>query len=288
MPAAKQNLVTVTCPKCGHQQPEPRSTYSTICKKCQAHFRIEKAVRPAAKPAKPAFAVKQIECFSCGTELEVPVAAESTMCKRCSSHVDLRDYHITQTFSKNFRTYGRLVIEEKGYVLNTDSLVGDAVIKGRLIGKLVAKRTLEIYSSATIKGSFSAGQLVIPAGNHFRWPEVLRIGGAEIGGELAANLHSTGTVLLKSTARFFGDVQAANLVVENGAVFVGAAKIGLLPADSAKGRTVAGQETPPASATGISSPTRATGAKERTAQERAKRALRTRYRDIHNDRSSAT
>ena len=274
MPAAKQNLVTVTCPKCGHQQPEPRSTYSTICKKCQAHFRIEKAVRPAAKPAKPAFAVKQIECFSCGTELEVPVAAESTMCKRCSSHVDLRDYHITQTFSKNFRTYGRLVIEEKGYVLNTDSLVGDAVIKGRLIGKLVAKRTLQIYSSATIKGSFSAGQLVIPAGNHFRWPEVLCIGGAEIGGELAANLHSTGTVLLKSTARFFGDVQAA--------------KIGLLPADSAKGRTVAGQETPPASATGISSPTRATGAKERTAQERAKRALRTRYRDIHNDRSSAT
>jgi cytoskeletal protein CcmA (bactofilin family) len=33
-------------------------------------------------------------------------------------------------------------------------------------------------------------------------------------------------VLLKSTARFFGDVEAANLVVESGAVFVGVARVG--------------------------------------------------------------
>ena len=148
------------------------------------------------------------------------------MCKRCSSHVDLRDYQITKTESKNFRTYGRLVVEEKGYVLNTDSLVGEAVIKGRLIGKIVAHRSLEIYSTAAIKGSFSTGRLLIPAGNHFQWSELLRIGGAEISGELAANIQSSGTILLKSTGRLFGDIQAANLVVESGAVFVGTAKIG--------------------------------------------------------------
>ena len=68
--------------------------------------------------------------------------------------------------------------------------------------------------------------MIVPAGNHFRWPEPLRLGGAEIGGELVANLQSTGTVLLKSTGRFFGDVQAGNFVVESGAVFVGDAKIG--------------------------------------------------------------
>ena len=148
------------------------------------------------------------------------------MCKRCSRHVDLRDYQITQTVSKNFRTYGRLVLEEKGYLLNTDSFVGEAVIKGRFIGKIAAKRSLEIYSSASIKGSFAAGRLIIPAGNHFRWKEPLSVGGAEIGGELVANLQSAGTVLLRATARLFGDVQAGSLVVENGAVFVGAARIG--------------------------------------------------------------
>src|SRR5207244_12109078 len=88
-------------------------------------------------------------------------------------------------------------------------------IKGRMIGKLVAERTLEIHSSASIKGTFETGRLIVPPGNHFRWKEPLRVGGAEIGGELVANLQSAGTVRLQSTARFFGDVQAANLVVES-------------------------------------------------------------------------
>ena len=148
------------------------------------------------------------------------------MCKRCGSHVDLADYRITQTVSKNFRTHGRLLVEEKGYVLNADALVGDAVIKGRFIGKLVAEGTLEINTSANIKGSFTAGRLVIPAGHHFRWPEPLRMESADISGELVAAVQATGTVRLRSTARFFGAVQARDLVVESGAVFVATARIG--------------------------------------------------------------
>jgi cytoskeletal protein CcmA (bactofilin family) len=231
MAAPKTKTISATCPKCGHVQQEPRGTYSTICKECRTHIRLEdEAPKSKAsavpKAPKPTIELRRVSCFQCGTELDVPAAAESTMCKRCSSHVDLRDYQITQTISKNFRTYGRLFVEEKGYVLNTDSLVGEAVIKGRLIGKIVAHRTLEIYSTAAIKGSFNTGKLIIPAGNSFRWPELLRIGGADISGELVANIQSSGTVILRSAAHFFGDIQAANLVVESGAVFVGNAKIG--------------------------------------------------------------
>jgi cytoskeletal protein CcmA (bactofilin family) len=227
MAAAKQKTISATCPKCGHVQAEPRSAYSTICKECHSHFRLEEEKDQGPKGPKPKQEIerKQVTCFQCGTELEVPTAAESTMCKRCSSHVDLRDYQITQTVSKNFRTHGRLVLEEKGYILNTDSLVGDAVIKGRFIGKITAVRTLEIHSSASIKGTFSTGRLIVPAGTHFRWPDALQIGGAEISGELAANLQSQGTIVLKSSGRLFGDVEAANLVVESGAVYVGSARI---------------------------------------------------------------
>ena len=221
----------VSCPKCGHSQPEPKSAYSTVCKKCRGHFRLQGSTEPPAAAPLPKADIerRQVQCFECGTKLEVPLAAESTMCKRCSSHVDLRDYQITQTFSKNFRTYGRLVIEEKGYVLNTDSRVGEAIIKGRIIGKLIAERSLEIHSTARIKGTVSAGRLIVPVGNHFRWAEALRVGAAEIGGELVANLQSAGTVLLRSTARLFGDIEAADLVVEAGAVFVGAARVGRRP-----------------------------------------------------------
>src|SRR5215472_18883727 len=226
MAPANQKTVSVACPKCGHRQPEPKDAYSSICKKCRSHFRLEEALRPTAKAQKLEIEVRRIRCFQCGTELDVPLAAESTMCKRCSSHVDLRDYQITQTVSKNFRTYGRLVLEEKGYILNTDSLVGEAVLKGRLIGKINAKRSLEIHSTANIKGKFETGHLIIPAGHHFRWPEPLLVGGIELAGELAANVRSQGSVVLKSTARLFGDVQAANFIVESGAIFVGAARIG--------------------------------------------------------------
>ncbi len=225
MPSKTPDKVTVTCPRCGFQQPEPRAAYSTVCKNCQQHFRVQEALRPAAKTTKVVIEQRRVRCFQCGTELEAPKAAASTMCKRCSAYVDLSDYRVTQTVSKNFRTHGWLVVEEKGYVLNTEAVVGEAVIKGRLIGKLKAENTLEIHSSAHIKGTFTAGRLVIPPGNHFRWPEPLRLGGAEVGGELVADLHCTGTVRLKSTGRMFGDIEAANLVVESGAVFVGAANI---------------------------------------------------------------
>src|SRR5439155_11289790 len=131
--ASKPATIRVACPQCGHVQREPRSAYSTVCKLCQQHFRIQEALHPAATPEKPAIKQKLIRCFQCGSELQVPAAAESTMCRKCSSHVDLRDYQVNQTVSKNFRTHGRLVIEPKGYVLNTDSHVGEAVLKGRLI-----------------------------------------------------------------------------------------------------------------------------------------------------------
>ena len=226
MPSAKLQLVSVACPRCGHTQAEPPTAYSTICKQCRQHFHVQEALHPEANTAKPVIEQKRVRCFQCAAELDVPVAATSSMCKKCGGYVDLSDYHITHTVSKNFRTYGRLVIEEKGYVLNADALVGDALVKGRFIGKLVAERTLEIHSSANIRGSLTAGRLVVPAKHHFRWPEPLRCRGAEIAGELVADIHAPGTVRLRATARFFGTVEAGNLVVESGAVFVGAARIG--------------------------------------------------------------
>jgi cytoskeletal protein CcmA (bactofilin family) len=156
----------------------------------------------------------------------VAVTAASTLCNRCGSHVDLANYRITQTVSKKFRTHGRLLIEERGYVINSDAVVGEAVVKGCFIGKLVAEGTLEINSSANIKGSFTAGLLVIPVGHHFRWPEPLAVEGADISGELVANLQASGTVWLRASAQFFGVVQARNVLVESGAVVVGTARIG--------------------------------------------------------------
>lgn len=157
--------------------------------------------------------------------MDTAATAESTMCKRCSGYIDLKDYHIANAVSKNFKTRGAFVIEPKGNVFNTEAVVGDAVIKGRFLGKLNAER-LTIHSTAEIKGNFNTAHLIIPAENQFRWKEQINVGSAEIAGELAANLHASGTIILKSTARLFGNVEGKNFVVEDGAVVVGHVRVG--------------------------------------------------------------
>jgi cytoskeletal protein CcmA (bactofilin family)/DNA-directed RNA polymerase subunit RPC12/RpoP len=229
MPAKKQDKVLVTCPHCGHEQPEPRSAFSTICKKCGRHFRVQEALNPAPKAPGRATPQRRITCFECGADLDVPASAESTMCKRCSRYVDLQDYRITTAIAKNFKTKGRFVVEPKGYVFNTETIAGEIVLKGKFHGKLTAEQSLTIYSSAEIKGSLIAAHLIIPAENRFRWPERIQVGSAEIAGELAATVRATGTVTLKSTAHWFGDLDAGNLAVEAGAVIVGNLQIGAKP-----------------------------------------------------------
>lgn len=230
MPARKQEKTLLSCPHCGHQQSEPHTVLSTNCRACGRHFTIEELPRPnrkvADKAADKTERGRQITCFDCGTELDVALSAESTMCKRCGRYVDLKDYHIANAVSKNFKTKGAFVLEPKGYVFNTEATVGDAVIKGRFLGKLFAERSLTIYTTAEIKGTFNTGRLIIPAQNHFRWPVPIKLGSAEIAGELAADLFAEDTVVLKSTARLFGDVVTKHLVVEAGAVLVGQVRVG--------------------------------------------------------------
>jgi cytoskeletal protein CcmA (bactofilin family)/DNA-directed RNA polymerase subunit RPC12/RpoP len=222
----KPQQVAVTCPACGHTQLEPALAYSTVCKQCRAHFRVQDVLRPAARPPPPLRDVKRVACFKCAAGLEVPAAAQSTMCKHCGSHVDLRDYQITSAVSKNFKTKGRFVIEAGGYLFNSETIAGEVVLKGRFLGRLVAEQSLEVHSSAELKGRFQAEKLIVPAGQRFRWPEPIALGSAEILGEVAASLHAAATVALKSTARFFGDIVAGGLVVEEGAVLVGSMTIG--------------------------------------------------------------
>src|SRR6266850_2197056 len=208
MPATQQDKVRLACPHCGHHQLEPPTAFSSVCKKCGQHLRVQEILNPVVKPPvveAPAPERRRISCFECGAQLEVPLSAESTMCKKCSRYVDLKDYRITSAVSKNFKTRGAFVLEPKGYVFNTEAVVSNAILKGRFLGKLVAEQSLTIYSTAEIKGTFKTARLIIPAANHFRWTEPILVGSAEIAGELVNDLRAKGTIVVKSTARLFGN-----------------------------------------------------------------------------------
>jgi len=226
MPAIPQDKVKVACPHCGHEQLEPRTGISTLCKKCRGHFHVQEARQPARKAASPAPEKRRLICFECGAELDVALSAQSTMCKRCSRYIDLKDYVVTKAVSKNFKTKGSFTLEATGYLFNTETMAHDVVLKGRFLGKLTAWGSLTIHSTAEIRGTFKAANLIIPAANNFRWKERLEMGAADIAGELAADLVVEHTIILRSTARYFGNLTARNLVVEEGAVVVGNLRLG--------------------------------------------------------------
>lgn len=226
MPVTNLDKVPVACPHCGHQQPESRTAFSTICRKCGQNYRVQEVLKPSAKTPERIPAQRHVNCFECGVELDVPASAESTMCKRCGRYVDLHSYRITTAMAKNFKTKGALVIEPKGRVFNSEAIASDVSIKGQFHGKLTAERSLTIYSGADIKGNLIVARLIIPAENFFRCQHYLNARSAEITGELAANVRISGTLTIRAGARMFGDVDAVAVVVEAGAVVVGAMRIG--------------------------------------------------------------
>ena len=127
MPANIQDKILVICPHCGHPQAEPRTVFSTVCKKCSRNFRVQEALHPVKRAPELLPEQKRIICFECGAELVVSTSAQSTMCKRCSRYMDLKDYVINNAVSKNFKTKGAFSIEPAGYVFNTEIIAGEAV-----------------------------------------------------------------------------------------------------------------------------------------------------------------
>src|SRR5260370_38023243 len=92
---SKPDKVMVDCPHCGHSQAEPRGAFSTICKKCRGHIRIQAVSRPSRKAAAAtAVARRHIDWFDCGTELDESLTAQSTMEQRRSCSIDLQFTHI--------------------------------------------------------------------------------------------------------------------------------------------------------------------------------------------------
>src|SRR5438552_2465065 len=85
MPAKKQAKVLVTCPRCGHQQSEPRAAISTACKQCGQYIRVQEVLKPAARAPERPREIRKITCFECGSELLSGAPVCGTIVGRCGS-----------------------------------------------------------------------------------------------------------------------------------------------------------------------------------------------------------
>lgn len=215
-----RHKVRVTCPHCGYIEREDAAAPFVVCGRCGQDYGLFQGRKPPVE-------VRPVTCVHCGARLEVATAALSTICRQCSAHLDLCDYHVASIAFKSFKTAGRLIIEETGYVHDTGALVGEAIIKGKFRGNLTAARSLTIHPTGQLMGSIRTAKLIIPPRTRFVWPQELHVREAEIHGEVEMTLRAEDRVWLGSTARFLGEIRTARLIVDDGAVLVGATQAGL-------------------------------------------------------------
>ena len=208
------------CPHCGSPQKAPPTAFSTVCKDCGAHIKVQDILKPKASRAVAVVERRGITCPDCSRTRGAGECGIDDVQAVQQSHRSAGLSNLERCVEK-LPDERQIRHRTERICVQHGSECGRRGDQRPLFGQADRGANLDDLSSAEIKGTFTAGLLIIPAQNQFRWPQTLTVGSAEIAGELVADLIATNTVTLKSTGHMFGNAQARNLVVEPGAVLVG-------------------------------------------------------------------
>ncbi|HRZ86356.1 MAG TPA: polymer-forming cytoskeletal protein [bacterium] len=191
-----------------------------------SHYRVFKAAsaqqsqqsQPAAAP-KPAANLRKVTCPHCNYDQLVHEEALSDFCKNCKKRITLAaapsktpqpqktafTHHVRSVTCSNCGVPQHVpnnalssFCQKCGNRINLQ----DYEIKGKFNGELSTKGTMTV----TISGDVHAD---------------VKVGSAVIEGKMVGKITAEGVVELKSTARLYGDVIATQLIVNDGAIFVG-------------------------------------------------------------------
>jgi cytoskeletal protein CcmA (bactofilin family)/DNA-directed RNA polymerase subunit RPC12/RpoP len=238
--------VSVECPHCGFKQLEYEAARSTLCRQCGKHF-VVRAEQLAAKPrieSEEAGAgqslrrrlgalwnrarTTSVACFDCGATQELTSAATSTICPSCSVHMDLRDYKITTSFSRNIRTHGEVHITTTGDLSSHNVVCRAAIIDGRLRGNLHCVEKAEFRAPGKIHGKLTALKVLIGKKADVQFFRQLKVGSIEIRGAMSGEIVAETVVLIRGSGSLDGNVVARAINVEKGGKFSGQLMIGRL------------------------------------------------------------
>ena len=250
---------------------------STLCRQCGRHFDIAEpqeatavGTREAVLPGEPQNLLRRFEglwnrehstkihCFECSAEQEISSSASSTICPACSANIDLRDYKITTSFSRNIRTHGTIYVSASGDLSSNTVVCRSAVIKGKLRGSLHCVGDVEFKGVGRVPGKLTAHRVLVDKKANVQFFRPLQVGSLEIRGSMAGEVVAETIVLirkngsldgnvtaksitvygkvhgnitvgerceLKSCCTLQGDLKAAHLVVEEGASFIGKSEV---------------------------------------------------------------
>lgn len=192
-----------------------------------------------------------VGCFECDATHEVSSSAHSSTCRACGAYIDLQDYKITGSFSRNIVTRGSVYLSSKGDLSSSKIICDSAILHGKMRGNIRCLGKLTIRSTGRVPGTFEANKLIVEKGSDIVLARPLRVAQAEIGGKLSAQIFAEGQVSILKTGILEGDVTARGFAVEKGGIFQGELTIGPqpssvdpIPAAKESSRDVQANETP--------------------------------------------
>lgn len=177
-PQARPNVKQrkVSCPHCGFEQFAIEEALSVFCKNCSKRITVGAMIKPQQSQMAQVDAFKRMTqhpthfrsttCPKCAARQNVPNNALSSFCQKCGHRINLQDYEIKGKFTGPLSTKGTLLITISGDV-RSDVNVGNAVIEGKLVGKVIAEGVVELKSTAKLYGDVIAAKLIVSDGALF-------------------------------------------------------------------------------------------------------------------------
>ena len=166
-----------------------------------------------------------ISCYHCEHSLEVSSAAQSSQCSKCGGHISLRDYEVDHAWRRRIQTRGNVKILKGGSILGVTVQCHDLTVLGNLEAPVNCSGKLMIRSHGKIIGNVKCGELRVERGAEVEFQGAVTTNKAYIDGNVRAQLTCMGTITLEKKAHLQGPIQAAGLVVKEGAKHTGSMEV---------------------------------------------------------------
>ena len=207
----------LTLPSLGSGVARPQSADSAAQTPVQGGGLRDRLGRMFGSAPKSQFA----RCFECNGVHEVSGTARSTICRDCGAYIDLQDYKITGSFSRNIATRGTVLVSRSGVLSSSKIICANAVIHGKLRGNLLCTGKVSLRSRGRLPGSLEAAFLVIEKGSDIEFGLPIKVTGLDVAGRVSGQIISDGHVNVHRTGHLSGPVRAKGFTVEKGGVFEG-------------------------------------------------------------------
>jgi len=230
----------VRCPHCSAEQLEPVHAYSTYCRSCGQHFRIRQDNSPptsdipirreslieriASKAVKRA--PREVYCYACSTTHEASAYTKHTLCPRCGTSIEVADLVVDRPVTRRVDTRGDLTVTKDGFLSNASSICRNAVVEGKISGRLFCVGNLRLNSSERMTAEFIAREVVIERKANCFLNRKLQAADLVVKGRLCADVVCSGTVHIEKKGYLEGNVLARAIDVKKGGWYEGELRIG--------------------------------------------------------------